>query len=136
MDIVRAGREGGILQTECIVKPGVFGVLGAYMVYGLVVCRVAQVDFIRSDSDNRAFFAVYSISIGVSLCMPRYLLAICLVQLADLGIKAAAIHETEISLVEKCDSCKFGARNVSKRVEVEPIEQSVQNIRYREDQNG
>jgi hypothetical protein len=66
MDIVKAGCEGGILQTECIVKSGILGVLGAYMVYGLVVCRVAQVDFIRSDSNDGAFSAVHSISIGTS----------------------------------------------------------------------
>lgn len=58
-------------------------------------------------------------------------------QLADLGIEAAPTHEAEIGLVEERDSRKFGARNVSKRVEVEPIEDSVQNICCcRQHQNG
>jgi hypothetical protein len=54
--------------------------------------------------------------------MPRCLLAIYLVQLADLCIEAAPIHKTKITLAQECESCKFGTRDVKKRMKVESID--------------
>ena len=54
VDIVRAGCEGGIIQTERIVVSGVLGVLGAYMVDRFVICRVTEVNFIRRNSNDGA----------------------------------------------------------------------------------
>lgn len=104
VQFVGTGGEGGVFHAKGIVVSRVLCVLRPDIVYRLVVLGVAQGDFVGGDAHDRAVYLVEGL---------------------DLLVKAAAIFEAIVGLVEEGERSELGAWDMREGVEEETVDDDV-----------
>lgn len=111
MQFIGGRRERRVFVAKGAIEIRIFAVTTSYVVDFIVVLKVTQMYLIRCNADNRAL-KHKQVSIYREESIHREIITVYLMQFLNFQIETTSAHEAVVGLIQPCDSCQLGARNL------------------------